>query len=164
MVKLNCVVRDGDVSVLMAWETGVIEKERKRQKTHIGYARPQGPVRVVQRTGVRNLEPVAVALVALEIVVGRAREVDDPRAGMPEARVRRVVGRVSVPVPVGRDAEAHLGAGEDVDRLGARRRVERQPSARDVWVVGPYDGVELPTLVSLRNTRVGKDYAADIAG
>jgi hypothetical protein len=98
-------------------------------------------VRVVQRTGVRNLEPVAIALVVLEIVVGRAREVDDPRAGMPEARVRRVVRRISVPVPVGRDAETYLGTGEDIDRLSARRRVEGQPSACDVWVVGPYDGV-----------------------
>jgi hypothetical protein len=53
-------------------------------KTNIRLSRPKLPVRVVDRARIGDLKPVAVALVTLEIVVGRSREIDLSGSGMPE--------------------------------------------------------------------------------
>jgi hypothetical protein len=99
-------------------------------------------VGVIKRTSIRNLEPVTVTFVVQEVAVRRAREVNDTWACMPKVwAAARTIRLMSVSVAVSRDPEAHLGAGEDIDCLGVRRRIECISAAGDVRVIGSNNGV-----------------------
>jgi len=80
MVKLNYVF---SVNIVSSSHICVACSGGKRKNTDIGQ-HGEYPVCIVRRSRIRNLEPVSVAPVALQIVLGRAREIDEAGAGMPD--------------------------------------------------------------------------------
>lgn len=99
----------------------------ERETTDITVTRPEQPFLVIFRPGIRDLEPVAVAAISRDVVVGRAGEVDLHGALVPEYPV----GPAAVP----RDAEPDLRPGQNIRRLGGGCRCEGFTSARDVGAV-----------------------------
>jgi hypothetical protein len=88
---------------------------------------PKQPLVVPHGTTVGNLEPVSIAPVMLQLIVGRTRQVDLRRAWVPEHAV--------LPVAVPRNAEPYLRPGEYIGRLSLGSEIEGPPAAGDVRVV-----------------------------
>ena len=95
---------------------------RPHADTNLSLVRPEVPFILAHRAGSRNLEPVPVAAVVLQVVAGSPGQVDLPRAVM----VKRGNWRMeSVP----RDAKPNLGTGKHVGCLGRGGRLERLTAA-----------------------------------
>jgi hypothetical protein len=151
MVKLNCATVSQSAT-LQSPTQGIFT----RAATYIRLIWPHLPLGIAQRPGIRNLEPIAIPLILLQIVPWRPRKVHQRRPGVPDGRELHVVDRrvvvdaITGAVAVCGHAEADFGASYHVGRLRTVGGLERAPAAGHGRVVDADDGRDLVGLVPFR--------------
>ena len=119
--------------------TSTNSTERSMERTYIMFP-PNQPLIIPHRACIRNLEPIAVALVLLQITVRRTGEVDLRGALVPIDAV------FAVAIP--RDSESYFGAGQDVGCFGGWCRGECRSAAGDVGGVDVHLGRDFGVVAS----------------
>ena len=138
----RCGFGYGEVELLMSCKSaslGTYSNEKSMERTYIMFP-PNQPLIIPHRPCIRNLEPIAVALVLLQITVRRTGEVDLRGALVPIDAV------FAVAIP--RDSESYFGAGQDVGCFGGWCRGECRSAAGDVGGVDVHLGRDFGVVAS----------------